>query len=613
MKVQGYITLETLVALGREPNFDELLITVAENAHDRRHILSVTEEVKAQVARSGRTVYGEFVPVPGEHWGHNNVQSMLFLLNVIGILALLLSGFLVINTTSALLTQQIRQIGVMKAIGARRRQLVGIYLGAVLLYGLLALIFAVPLGALGARWLSSFAAGLLNFDIASFAVAPGTLGLEIMVALLIPVLAALYPVLAGTRVTVHEAVNSYGLSANHFGRGLLDRLLHLVRGLSRPLLLSLRNTFRRKGRLALVLTTLILAGAIFMSVLSVQSSLRHTLDDAMRYWQYDIGVGFAQSYRLDELERVALSAPNIVDAEGWGFKSVVRMRTPTEQSDSIVLVAPPTDTDFIDPILLDGRWLHPDDGNALVINTDLLKDEPDLQVGGDMVLRIDGRETTWTIIGLIKQPLSGPFAYVNYPVFARATREINKVNNVRVVTARHSPRYQAHMAQLLEVHFAERGFHVNALRTTSQERQQTANLLNIVVSFLLVMALLLAVVGGLGLMGVMSINVMERTREVGVMRAIGASNGSLLLIVIVEGAIIGLLSWLLGALVAWPLGQVLSAQVGQLFLGTPASYTFARNGVALWLGIILVIAVLASLWPARNAVRVTVREALVYQ
>ncbi len=127
------------------------------------------------------------------------------------------------------------------------------------------------------------------------------------------------------------------------------------------------------------------------------------------------------------------------------------------------------------------------------------------------------------------------------------------------------------------------------------------------------MAILIAVVGGLGLMGTMSINVIERTREIGVMRAVGASDGSVLKVFIVEGVFIGVLSWLVGAIVALPVGKLLSDAVGAAFLEAPLNYTFSTKGTLLWLAIVVILAVLASILPAWNASRLSVREVLAYE
>jgi putative ABC transport system permease protein len=136
---------------------------------------------------------------------------------------------------------------------------------------------------------------------------------------------------------------------------------------------------------------------------------------------------------------------------------------------------------------------------------------------------------------------------------------------------------------------------------------------NVVVIFLIIMALLLAAVGGLGLTTTMSINVLERIREIGVLRAIGASNMAVRRIVLTEGVVIGLLSWGAGILLSLPVGALMSEQVGMALLGIPLNYRYSLPAAVLWFFALLTIAIVASLGPARNAVRLTVREVLAYE
>ena len=127
------------------------------------------------------------------------------------------------------------------------------------------------------------------------------------------------------------------------------------------------------------------------------------------------------------------------------------------------------------------------------------------------------------------------------------------------------------------------------------------------------MAVLIALVGGLGLMSTMSMNVLERTRELGVMRAIGASDGDVVQMVVVEGLLIGLISWGLGTALAVPISQVLGTAVGMALMSTPLALTFAWDGFVIWLVVVLVLSALASILPARNASRITIRDALAYE
>ena len=151
------------------------------------------------------------------------------------------------------------------------------------------------------------------------------------------------------------------------------------------------------------------------------------------------------------------------------------------------------------------------------------------------------------------------------------------------------------------------------MSTIAQLRTLIGSIFDVIIVFLLLMAVLLGVVGGLGLMGTMSINVLERTREIGVMRAIGASNGSILRIVLLEGAVIGLISWIIGGLVAYPAGAFLTNTLGQVLLQSKPTYIFSLGGAILWLVIVLLLALLASFLPARRASSLTVREVLSYE
>jgi putative ABC transport system permease protein len=155
--------------------------------------------------------------------------------------------------------------------------------------------------------------------------------------------------------------------------------------------------------------------------------------------------------------------------------------------------------------------------------------------------------------------------------------------------------------------------HISSISKVSEMRAAMVSQFNVLVVFLVVMALILAFVGSLGLAGTMSLNVLERIREIGVMRAIGASNFAILQIFLIEGVLIGLISWLLGLVVSWPMSRALSDVVGVSFLQTPLDYAFSGSGAILWLVAVIVLSILASILPAMNATRITVRDVLAYE
>jgi putative ABC transport system permease protein len=483
----------------------------------------------------------------------------------------------------------------------------------VAIFGLLAFLIAAPLGAWVARMVINVMAYLINFELGEFSIPVQVLVLEAGMALLVPLLAGLYPILAGTRLTVREAITSYGLSAEGTSGGAFDRLVERLQGLPRPLMLSLRNTFRRKGRLVLTLTTLTLAGTIFIAVVSVRASLLLTVDEILEYVNYDAEVQLGRPYRTDRLEQEASRVPGVVAVESWASTGTYRLRPDGSEGGDIYLSAPPAETAMLNPRMVAGRWLLPEDDNAIVVSSNLLAEEPDLGVGSEIVLDIDDRETTWQIVGVARyaQPVS--IAYVDFEQYSRAVRDVGRANMITVAAERHDADSQLEVAEALEAHLDGVGLDVRSFFTRSQMRAAVDVLFNIVILFLGSMAVILTIVGGIGLMGTMSLSVLERIREVGVMRAIGASNSAVMLVVMAEGVVIGLMSWLTGTLLALPVGKVLSDAVGMTTINTPLTYTVPPMAVFLWLGLVVLLSMLTSYVPAQSAAQLSVREVLAYE
>jgi putative ABC transport system permease protein len=348
-------------------------------------------------------------------------------------------------------------------------------------------------------------------------------------------------------------------------------------------------------------------------VFSVRDSLLYTLDNMFQYTDYDAFLVFRNAHRLNQIEAEALSVPGVTAAEGWRFDNGRRMRPDDTESDPLQVRGVPAASALIRPRVVEGRWLLPEDENAIVVNTMFLKDEPDVKLGSQLKLKLNGRETDWQVVGIVAGTPPTPLLHANYPYLARVMGEVERAGVAIIVTQPRDPASQATIARALEEHFKSVGMEVSYRLTSTEERTQIVARFNVLIVFLMIMAVLLAVVGAIGLTGTMSLNVLERTREIGVMRAIGASDGSVFQIVVIEGLLIGLMSWLCGAALAYPLGQVLSNAIGTITMKIGLDYVYSLQGLGMWLVIASVLAVLASLLPARNASRVSVRDVLAYE
>lgn len=607
----GFITPETAEWLGETGGMNRLILRVTESNRTVDGIKRVADRVKDKIEKGGRTVSYTGLRRPGEMPVQYIFQAITLFLGMLGAMALFLSMFLVFNTVSAHLMQQVPQIGMMKAVGARTGQIATLYLGMVAIFGILALVLAIPLGIMATHWFMGFLAYFMNFKLQRFYLPSDVLALEIALGLGVPLLAALLPILGGTRITIREALSSYGIGGSTKPRA--QNPIQPLPLVARPLLLSLRNTFRRKTRMVLTLAALTLAGTIFVSVFNIHASLSNTLESALEYFQSDVLVYLGKSYPRERVEAETLAVPGITDVEGWGGAGTYRVRPDGTYGESASIIAPPLFSQMIKPSLVQGRWLLPEDENATVIGSELLSSEPDLKVGDEVVFKLNGRETNWRIVGIARTVMMGPVAYANYDYLTRILRDVDSAAQIAVVTERHDEATQADAAKLLDEHLSARRVQVSQIATLTFIRSQVSSIFNIIFTLLMAMALLMAAVGGLGLMATMGLNVLERTREIGVMRAIGASNGAIRQMVIVEGVMISLISWLASVILALPLGKLMGDAIGWSLLSTSIDYAVSVPGALVWLLFVIVLAVVASALPAQNATHLTVREVLAYE
>jgi len=611
----GYISFDTLEWMDGNRNMSNLYVIVSEHRDSRVFVENTADIIADRIELFGLDVTNVQVNEPFEHPAAEFANTLTTILAGIGVFSLILSGFLVINTISAILAQQQRQIGMMKSVGARSTQVIQIYLAMVVAFGVLSLLVSVPVGTGMAFILTSALAFILNMDIVNFHLPLWVFGLMVLCGLIVPIISALVPIFAGTRITVREAVSDYGAGLT-IKQSWIDRfvewaLVH-IRGLPRPVILSLRNTFRRKMRLSLTLLVLTLAGAIFISLLSVRQSMLVEFEKIFQLFNYDLQIVLGDEYPISRLEREALRIEGVTAAESWGFAVANRIREDESESNTITIFAPPPGSPFVIPTVVDGRWIEEGDQNDIILTRDVIKEEPDIEVGDVIELKIDGITREWNVVGII-DTTGQLFAYTNFNYMSKITGTGSLAGFIVVGTEERTPEFQTKVLDEIEDRFPRAGIEVGQAITQQQIAGAIAGQINIVVGFMLVMSVLLAIVGGLGLAGTMSLNVLERTREIGVLRAVGASNWAVSRIVLVEGVVIGLISIVSGAIVAFPMSKIFGIVLGNAFFERPLQFQYSIPGAIIWLALALIIAAIASLAPAWRASRVSVRESLAYE
>jgi putative ABC transport system permease protein len=598
------------------PETSRLLVSVAGDRLDLRHIRAVASGVRTFLEQRGVQVTAVEIPPPGRHPHADQMATFLFLLGVFGALTLALSAVLVATMIHALLTEQVRQVGMMKAIGATTRQIAALYLVQVSLLAATAAAIGMPLGFFAGRGYAAFASTILNANITSNAVPLWAVAAQLAAALLVPLLVAAGPVLRASRISVHEAFRD-GAGRQPSGQSAVDRLLSRLAWFPRPLMLSLRTAFQRRGRLALTVTTLAVGGAVFLTTLNAAAAWRRALDEEGRSRRYDLDVRLAVAQPVSQLQAALAKIPEVALAESWNERAATiesgadaaSLRLHGLDTERITVVAPPIPSALLSLPLLQGRWLRPEDRDTAVINQALLArllvGDPNFGPGGTLRLRIDGVDHVWRVVGVAKELVPSPVAYTT----AGAQAPPVTTRTIHVATRRHDP------ASLLAASRAiERALPgVSGIQSLADLRKAVADHLVIINVALMLAAALVVLVGALGLTSAMMLSVVERTRELGVLSAMGATPRVIARHVVVQGMLIAALSWCAAVALAFPLTFFVNTMSGLLFIKSALAFVMSPGAAATWLALVLILGALASFYPAWRASRLTIREALSYE
>jgi putative ABC transport system permease protein len=622
----AYVTPATLAMLGEPADLDLLKVVVADDPFDATAIERTAQDLSAWLGQQGVVVEEIQIPPPGQH-PHQGLMNLLALvLLLFSLLALGLSGLLVATLISAMLARHVRQIGAMKAIGAQPSH-VGLMYGAmVLAMSGAAVVLAIVPAVIAAWVLATIYADRSNVELASRAVPWWVLAVVMLAGLLTPLLAAAMPVTSASQMTVREAISEVGLFQGPTGRstGSVGALAaRLGAALGPSLVLALRHAFRRRGRLAVSLVLLAVGGGTFMSGLNVEAASDRQLASGEATLGYDLEVSLTQPQPTESLLQLVRAVPGVAYAEPLGIATVATVR-PGEipvsgthkdgghGSQRVYALAP--DTRFR-PAVGSGRWLEPGDVDAIVVMPGGHGDV-ETAVGDTVSLSIAGRTTEWHVVGLmagLRGPGAGPGGlYVSDAGFARATGQAGSAQAVRIITTEHDETARRGTLRALERSLTADGIGVASVLDADWRNTVVRAHVAIVQGALGTLGLVLGVVGALTLASTMSLSVVERTRELGVMQTIGATPARVIWVVMSEALFIGALSWFGAVAIALLLSSLIGARIGSFLFGGPLPLVVSPVALLAWLAVALLGGAAASALPARAASRLTIRETLAY-
>jgi len=365
----------------------------------------------------------------------------------------------------------------------------------------------------------------------------------------------------------------------------------------------------------------------------VRASLVNTLDRMFAAKRFDLTLKLASQYPREAIGRALRQTPGIARWEGWIVTEASvddEGKPPVDEAaglhpsgstgaghagsgEQFRIIALSPQTELMTFEISSGRALRSDDTDAMVINSALAAMHPKSKVGDSVALRMGPGQSTFRIAGVVREPFSPPLAYVPLRFFEDRPGHEGMANVVALAIDRTDPRSINRIKGELERNFKKEGIGVSSSVVKGEGRYGFDQHMLMIYVFLVVVSGILGGVGGLGLATTMSINVLERRREMGVLRAIGASSTAVWLIVVAEGLLAGLVSWSLAVAAAWPLSKELGDVIARLMFKTGLDFSFETEGLWIWLAVSVCLGGASSVFPAWQSSRRSVREALGYE
>jgi putative ABC transport system permease protein len=585
---------------------------------------------------------------------------------IFGVLALVMGAFVIYNTFRTVVVERRHDIGMLRALGASRGTIRGLFLIETLIQGIGGAILGILCGYLLAFALTlgidTFGQTLLHISIGAPVVESSNLLVSLLVGIGFTVASGLLPAVAASAVTPLEALRPapslsqkrsmsrsaiIGLVIAGVGiTGMLTRQLNLAAlglvlfivglVLCSPMLVKplgrffsglLNLFFKREGRLAEGNLTrnpsraAITASAVMiglMIAMAMSGMITSVFNGFFRYMDKSLGADylFMPTSLLLSGGNVAASpelAKKIAAVPGIGTVTSIRFTTSKTVVGDTQLIG-------IDPVTfpeISGLEFSRGDeteayrklaeGRAIIVNG-IFASQRKVAIGNMITLESPQGPLDYTIAGVGLDYLNAKLA-TGYISQENLANDFNVTNDVMIMAnlaeSADSTATRENLQKMVSDYPALTFFESEVFR-----KSQTDLLNQAMVMFYVILAALV-IPGLIAMINTLAINVIERTREIGVLRAVGATRQQVGRMVLAESLLLSAFGILLGIVTGLMMGAILVAAMNTT--GFKLSYYFPWNGILATIVIGLVFGVLAAIIPARQASRMEIIQALHYE
>jgi len=536
--------------------------------------------------------------------------SMMFYF--ITFVALFCSIFLISNTMNTIISEQKKEIAFMKAIGATRAQVFRSYLTTSLILGLIGAFVGAALGIGVAVLFINYIGGLFGIS-PGFMVHFPTVIISLVVGLIVTILASIPALFGALKVTVREGMQDQGISSQ-FGTGKIDRLLKSASKMPRTVQMGFRNLGRNKKRSVSTMIQVAIAVGVLLGVVAFGTSLFEAVAGEYDNWTFDIRVEGQEnggkpltmnmSNVLTGMDGVKLVEPFLLS--GVEFKG-----------EEFFAFGMPHDTQGFKgkETIVKGDWFTPAQENnreRVVVITEVLTRRMGWGLGDELTFMTATGPETFEVVGVNSAlMMNGLSCYFPFGTLQDVLKKGDVVSGFMVMTESKSHDDIDRVSTVIEDEMLAQGFTTHNLVWYVEEELNHQNN-QMIGNALYAIGILVVLITLIGLMNTLTMNILDRTKEIGMLRCIGARARDIRRVFASEGFELVFLGWIIGIPAGYLLGRAIWYGMGAA-MDIEADFLYPLLNVPIVLVITLIVALLIIQIPLWRATHIRPGDAIRYQ
>ena len=604
-----YGTVPAVRALADVSGYNYLAFRLYDNgpAAQTATIAAIQRYLTAQTGSS------PFVGLPltratGSWPGQSSFNQIIALFLVITVMAVLCALFLITNTMNTLVVEQGNEIAILRALGARRRQIASVILRTAFALGAAGAIAGTALGVVLAYLLTRHLAAQIFGVHTGFAISAPVVVASLLAGPVLAVLASLPGLRRAVRRPVADVLDNR--TVLDYGTGRLDRILASARLLSGPTRMGVRNTLRRKRRTAATIAQVTVAVALAIALFGAGKTVAAAtaaVHDAQQF-QIEVDAGNGAPPFSGRAVSIAAATPGVTRVE-----PVIENNVELQGQQYFAYGLGPSTLYRYQ--LSAGRWFTTADtatSAPVVVLGPAVARATGARIGQRLVVLTPAGPAQVQVVGIDSVALNtGTSIFFPLAQFRRLTNSAGTVNALLLTTTNTNHHLVDQVSASVQTRLGHAGYSVT-IQKSYVETAQNASTNNSIVALLEALGLLVVGIALIGLVGTLTLALIERTREVGILRCLGAGARQIRRVFNAEAVVMATAGWALGSLLGYALFLGLVAFVEHDF-GITVVKVFPVLSVPAALVAVVFVTLVVVRPTLRRAVRIDPGRALRYE